>query len=295
MPLPKNTYYGLGAGGPNANKDQGIGASLMPMIQKQMQQQNTIAQQQNQLALQNQGYQVGKNGQLQRMGPGNAAPQFNPQMIYAPTAQGYQQAGAQKNADIAAAESRAQNYYNQAIASIQNASKQTTALLQPDVEANRAALEKIKLYNNIGTANDGGASLQKELQATPGYQFQLNEGSRLLSQQIASKGMLESGALLKELQSYGQGIASQTFNDSYNRLLNLAATTSPSVTAQAAQLQNMGTQTAGLQGSLADLAGNMGLAIAQTSYDSTLGASQTFQGQTPNYDQWGNFLNWTSV
>jgi hypothetical protein len=295
MPLPKNTYYGLGAGGPPSNQDQGIGASLLPMIQKQMQQQNTIAQQQNQLALQNQGYQVGKNGQLQRMGPGNAAPQFNPQMIYAPTAQGYQQAGAQKNADIAAAESRAQNYYNQAIASIQNASKQTTALLQPDVEANRAALEKIKLYNNIGTANDGGASLQKELQATPGYQFQLNEGSRLLSQQIASKGMLESGALLKELQSYGQGIASQTFNDSYNRLLNLAATTSPSVTAQAAQLQNMGTQTAGLQGSLADLAGNMGLARAQTSYDSTLGASQTFQGQTPNYDQWGNFLNWTSV
>lgn len=295
MPLPKNTYYGLGAGGPNANKDQGIGASLMPMIQKQMQQQNTIAQQQNQLALQNQGYSVGSDGQMVRRGPGNAAPQFNPQMIYAPTAQGYTQAGAQKTKDINAAEAKAQDYYNKAIASIENASKQTTQLLQPDVDANRAALEKLKLYNNIGTAADGGASLQKELQATPGYQFQLNEGTRLLTQQIASKGMLQSGALLKELQSYGQGIASQTFNDSYNRLLNLAATTSPSVTAQANQLQNAGTQTAGYQGTLAELAGNMGLARAQTGYDATLGASQTFQGQTPNYDEWGNFLNWTSV
>jgi hypothetical protein len=57
----------------------------------------------------------------------------------------------------------------------------------------------------------------EELQATPGYQFQLQQGLQEVNNSAAAKGSLMSGRTLKELNNYAQGQASTGFSDAWNR------------------------------------------------------------------------------
>jgi hypothetical protein len=57
----------------------------------------------------------------------------------------------------------------------------------------------------------------EELQATPGYQFQLQQGLQSVNNSAAAKGSLMSGRTLKELNNYAQGQASTGFADAWNR------------------------------------------------------------------------------
>ena len=57
----------------------------------------------------------------------------------------------------------------------------------------------------------------EELQATPGYQFQLQQGLQSVNNSAAAKGSLMSGATLKSLNNYAQGQASTGFADAWNR------------------------------------------------------------------------------
>jgi hypothetical protein len=57
----------------------------------------------------------------------------------------------------------------------------------------------------------------EELQATPGYQFQLAQGLQSVNNSAAAKGSLMSGATLKSLNNYAQGQASTGFADAWNR------------------------------------------------------------------------------
>lgn len=73
---------------------------------------------------------------------------------------------------------------------------------------------------------DALASLQapdfEALQADPGYQFQLQQGNQALERSLAAQGLGQSGAALKAAQEYGQGLASQTYNDFFNRQSQIA-------------------------------------------------------------------------
>lgn len=46
-----------------------------------------------------------------------------------------------------------------------------------------------------------------------GYKFQLGEGMKAITSSNAAKGLLNSGATLKGMQNYGQGLAASKFND----------------------------------------------------------------------------------
>jgi hypothetical protein len=76
---------------------------------------------------------------------------------------------------------------------------------------------------------------------SPGYQFRMDQGIKAIERSAASKGLLQSGGTAKALQDYGQGTASQTFNDYMNQLAGAAgvgqtATTTTAVLgAEAAQ------------------------------------------------------------
>lgn len=76
---------------------------------------------------------------------------------------------------------------------------------------------------------------------TPGYQFQLTEGTRALEGSAAARGGLLRGSQLARLQEFGQGLADQTYGEYYNRLAALAGM-GQTATSQAAGL---GTATAG--------------------------------------------------
>lgn len=53
-----------------------------------------------------------------------------------------------------------------------------------------------------------------------GYQFRLGEGMKAINSGFAGKGLLQSGAALKSLNNYGQGMASQEFGSYLNALGN---------------------------------------------------------------------------
>lgn len=56
---------------------------------------------------------------------------------------------------------------------------------------------------------------------TPGYQFALGQGNEAINRSAAAKGMLNSGNVLAELAKYGQGMASQGYQQQLNNLQSL--------------------------------------------------------------------------
>ena len=56
---------------------------------------------------------------------------------------------------------------------------------------------------------------------TPGYQFALDQGNQAINRSAAAKGMLNSGNVLAELSKYGQGMASQGYQQQLNNLQSL--------------------------------------------------------------------------
>lgn len=57
---------------------------------------------------------------------------------------------------------------------------------------------------------------------SPDYRFALEEGNKALDRSAASRGRLFSGAQMKGLSRYNQGMASQQFNNYANRLASIA-------------------------------------------------------------------------
>ena len=55
--------------------------------------------------------------------------------------------------------------------------------------------------------------------ATPGYQFQLQQGMNALQNSAAARGGLLSGNTAEALQNYGQGLADSTYQQTYNNAL----------------------------------------------------------------------------
>lgn len=51
----------------------------------------------------------------------------------------------------------------------------------------------------------------------PGYNFRLSEGLKAVENSAAARGTLKSGRTMKELERYGQGFASNEFNNAYGR------------------------------------------------------------------------------
>jgi hypothetical protein len=58
----------------------------------------------------------------------------------------------------------------------------------------------------------------------PGYQFRLSQGEQALQQSAAGQGMLRTGGTLKDILGYGQNLASQEYQNVYNRALQTFGT-----------------------------------------------------------------------
>ena len=63
------------------------------------------------------------------------------------------------------------------------------------------------------------------IEENPGFQFRLGRGLDSIAAQNAAKGLLSSGRTLKELQSFGEGLAADEFNAQAGRLAQLAGLT----------------------------------------------------------------------
>ena len=75
-----------------------------------------------------------------------------------------------------------------------------------------------QLQSLLGTGFQAPTLAQAE--QTPGYQFQLQQGTQAIDQNAAANGTLMSGNTGVALQNYGQGLAQNAYQQTYNNALN---------------------------------------------------------------------------
>lgn len=63
------------------------------------------------------------------------------------------------------------------------------------------------------------APTAQQAEQTPGYQFALNQGLQALDRGAAARGSILTGGTGEAEQQYGQGLASQTYQQTYNNAL----------------------------------------------------------------------------
>jgi hypothetical protein len=116
-------------------------------------------------------------------------------------------------------------------------------------------------YNGIDPSNPlmqrFTAPTAAEAEATPGYQFTLQQGLKATQNSAAARGLGTSGAALKGASTYATGLADSTYNDVYQRALNTFNTNYKSASDNATRL---GT----IVGNGQNAAGGLGALGAQT-------------------------------
>lgn len=75
---------------------------------------------------------------------------------------------------------------------------------------------------------------------SPDYEFARGEGIKALEFSNAAQGQLNSGNNMRDLVSFGQGLATQNFGNYFNRLLQLSQLGSNAAAGQAEQIGNQG-------------------------------------------------------
>lgn len=99
--------------------------------------------------------------------------------------------------------------------------------MSPWLEAGKTGLNQLAYgmglpgYEGDSALGESGY-LQKDFEMTdfeedPGYQFRLSEGLKALDRSASSKGNLLSGSALKGIERFGQDLASQEYQNAYNR------------------------------------------------------------------------------
>jgi hypothetical protein len=110
-----------------------------------------------------------------------------------------------------------------------------------------------ELASMIGIADDTGTKTpfdSKKLEETPQFQFQYSQGLKAIDRGTRSK---LSGGQKKELQAFGNGLASNTFNDRISQLLNLYQTGAAARSQQASTEVGRGQALAQVEGNAAGL------------------------------------------
>lgn len=102
-------------------------------------------------------------------------------------------------------------YANQANAMYERMYNQQRADLNPYNQAGQSAL------SGMQDADFSRDFAMSDYQADPGYQFRMAEGMKALENSAAARGSLNSGATLKAISRYGQDMASQEYQNAYNR------------------------------------------------------------------------------
>lgn len=116
---------------------------------------------------------------------------------------------------------------------------------------------------------------------SPDYQFAFDEGQRALDSSGASRGMTLSGAQLKAAQKYGQGLATQNYQNWFRNNYDLASLG-----------QNSATQTGSLGASSAASQGNALMAGGNARASGYLGSANAINSGLAGFnkiigDKWG--------
>ena len=118
---------------------------------------------------------------------------------------------------------------NPAAEAAQEASRQTGAATQSSLDLQRRMYEEgvarqqpwlkagEQALNKLIPLTDYQTFGMNQFQSDPGYVFRMTEGMKALDRGAAARGGLLSGATLKGIQRYGQDLASQEYQNAFNR------------------------------------------------------------------------------
>lgn len=87
----------------------------------------------------------------------------------------------------------------------------------PWLEMGQTALQQLGVEMGL---SDG----ESKFQTTPGYEFAVQEGEKGVMNNLSALGMKNSGAALKALTRFREGLANQEYGTYYSRLAGLAGT-----------------------------------------------------------------------
>lgn len=163
--------------------------------------------------------------------------------------------------------------------------------LQPYQDAGTESLNR--LLGALGLAGgdvpEGG--LNAMLEATPGYQFRMQQGTQALNRAANAGGNLYSGGTGKALVGYGQGLASDYWGNYLNELAGVTGMGQQAATTSSGNAANFGGSRANaLLGTQANRAASaMGSLNAYTGANAQIGAAQA-GGAINSANAWSNGL-----
>lgn len=194
------------------------------------------------------------------------------------SASGARSAGrAQADAARQAAELDKEMYYDQA------------ARMEPFRQAGLTTqTELMRQMGLSGNANSAGYGnllknfSQQDFQADPGYGFRLKEGLKAIDRTAAARGNMISGAAMKAAERYGQDMASQEYQNAYNRYNNDRSTNYQMLTGQQSVGQNASNAMNQASGQYAQNAGDAYMQAGNARASGYVGAANAWSGALNN-------------
>lgn len=169
--------------------------------------------------------------------------------------------------------------------------------------------EGLAAFRQLGEMNQPGGYFQQDFEfgmedfeADPGYQFRLAEGTKAIERGAAARGGLVSGRALKDLQRFGQGLASEEYGRAYgraageffgnrearfNRLASLAGVGQSTATIGSQLASQAGRDLSGTRSASGARLADLQLQGANTRASGYIGSARAWTGALQNVDQMG--------
>lgn len=118
-----------------------------------------------------------------------------------------------------------QNATQNAMGQLGQSYQQGVGYMNPAYQIGQQNLSTLNTMVNNGAYNTPSYNYQLQqpnfqFQTAPGYQFRQQQGMGAINSQAAAGGMQLSGATQKAMQQYGQGFASNEYNNAFNQYNN---------------------------------------------------------------------------
>ena len=150
-----------------------------------------------------------------------------------------------------------------------NALQYAQSQIGPYAAEGAAVAPTINSLLGVGPNGPDPNAISKILAASPDYQFAQQQGQLAVDRKLASSGLLNSGAAIKDSAEFNQGLATQTLGNYFNRLMGVYTAGQGAATA----LAGAGTQAITQQGQ-AQASGAVGVANSLGSLPQNLLYSQ---------------------
>lgn len=175
--------------------------------------------------------------------------------------------GVVSSGNAASAQTNAANQANQTELQMYN---QTRSDLTPFQSAGKGALTGLNSLVNTGFNFN---PTQAQIEATPGYKFNLAQGLKSVQNSAAARGLGSSGAAMKGAANFATGLADSTWQNQYNNALNTYQTNYNSKMGLASLGENAAAQTGSYGTQIANSVGNnlIGAGNAQAASDIAMG------------------------